>query len=67
MASYTKLIETVDDLTADLKEAKTKLNAFLIETEIYKKFLEFALDENVPDKTAKSQALKVALDFYRAK
>ena len=65
--SPTKLIENVDSLSTKLKDARSQLNAFLTETELYKKFLGFALDENIPDRTAKSQALKVALDFYRAK
>jgi hypothetical protein len=60
-----KLIEKVDKLKADLKDATAELNGTLIETDLYKKFLAFALDENIPEKTAKMQALKVTLDFYK--
>ena len=42
-----KLIEKVDKLKADLKDATAELNGTLIETDLYKKFLAFALDENI--------------------
>jgi hypothetical protein len=62
-----KLITKVEDLKTELKEATGQLNASLMESPLYKKFLEFALDESIPDKKAKSYALKVTLDFYKSK
>jgi hypothetical protein len=67
MAFNKKLITNVDDLRADLKGATDELNAALLETPLYKKMLAFVLDEGIPDKKAKSYALKVTLDFYKSK
>ena len=61
-----KLIEKVDDLREQLKVASNKLNEGLQNTEMYKKVLEFALDEGIPDKRARSHALKMTLDFYKS-
>ena len=61
-----KLIEKVDDLREQLKVASNKLNEGLQNTEMYKKVLEFALDEGIVDKKAKSYALKMTLDFYKS-
>lgn len=60
-----KLIEKVDKLKADLKDANAELTNSLLESDLYKKFLAFALDEGISEKSAKSQSLKVALDFYK--
>ncbi len=62
-----KLIKRVDNLKAELKDATAELNAALSETELYKKFVDFALQEDIAEKPAKAQALKVTLDFYKAK
>ena len=62
-----KLIKRVDNLKAELKDATGELNAALSETELYKKFVDFALGEDIAEKPAKAQALKVTLDFYKAK
>ncbi len=61
-----KLIEKVDDLREQLKVASNKLNEGLQNTEMYKKVLEFALDEGIPDKRARAHALKMTLDFYKS-
>ena len=65
MAFDKKLIKRVDDLGEDLKEAKNELNKAIVETELYKKFLKFVLEENIAEKPAKAQALKLTLEFYK--
>jgi hypothetical protein len=60
-----KLIKRVEDLSDDLKDAKAVLNKSLQETELYKKFLKFVLEENIAEKPAKAQALKLTLEFYK--
>ena len=59
------LIKTVEDLSEDLKDAKAALNKSLVETDLYKKFLKFVLEENIAEKPAKAQALKLTLEFYK--
>jgi hypothetical protein len=61
-----KLIKRVEDLNDDLKEAKSNLNKALMETDLYKKFLAFVLEENIAEKPAKAQALKLTFEFFRA-
>jgi hypothetical protein len=65
MAFDKKLIKRVDDLGEDLKEAKNELNKAIVETDLYKKFLKFVLEENIAEKPAKAQALKLTLEFYK--
>ena len=65
MAFDKKLIKNVDDLSENLKDAKASLNKALVETELYKKFLKFVLEENIAEKPAKAQALKLTLEFYK--
>jgi hypothetical protein len=65
MAFDKKLIKRVDDLAEDLKEAKNELNKGIVETDLYKKFLKFVLEENIAEKPAKAQALKLTLEFYK--
>lgn len=65
MAFDKKLIKRVEDLSDDLKDAKADLNKALIETDLYKKFLRFVLEENIAEKPAKAQALKLTLEFYK--
>jgi hypothetical protein len=59
------LIKTVEDLSEELKDAKATLNKSLVETDLYKKFLKFVLEENIAEKPAKAQALKLTLEFYK--
>ena len=66
MAFDKKLIKHVEDLNEELKEAKAKLNKALVETDLYKKFLAFVLEENIAEKPAKAQALKLTYEFFRA-
>jgi len=66
MAFDKKLIKHVEDLNDELKEAKSNLNKALIETDLYKKFLAFVLEENIAEKPAKAQALKLTYEFFRA-
>ena len=61
-----KLIKRVEDLNDELKEAKSNLNKALMETDLYKKFLAFVLEENIAEKPAKAQALKLTYEFFRA-
>lgn len=42
-----------------------QLNEQLRATDFYKRVLEFALDEKIPDKKAQSYALKMTMDFYK--
>lgn len=60
-----KLIKRVEDLGDDLKQAKSDLNKAIVETDLYKKFLKFVLEENIAEKPAKAQALKLTLEFYK--
>ncbi len=66
MAFDKKLIKHVEDLNDELKEAKSSLNKALVETDLYKKFLAFVLEENIAEKPAKAQALKLTYEFFRA-
>jgi hypothetical protein len=66
MAFDKKLIKHVEDLNDELKEAKANLNKALMETDLYKKFLAFVLEENIAEKPAKAQALKLTYEFFRA-
>jgi hypothetical protein len=66
MAFDKKLIKHVEDLNEELKEAKANLNKALIETDLYKKFLAFVIEENIAEKPAKAQALKLTYEFFRA-
>ena len=66
MAFDKKLIKHVEDLNDELKEAKASLNKALMETDLYKKFLAFVLEENIAEKPAKAQALKLTYEFFRA-
>jgi predicted transport protein len=66
MAFDKKLIKHVEDLNDELKEAKSNLNKALVETDLYKKFLAFVLEENIAEKPAKAQALKLTYEFFRA-
>jgi len=61
-----KLIKHVEDLNDELKEAKSSLNKALVETDLYKKFLAFVIEENIAEKPAKAQALKLTYEFFRA-
>ena len=61
-----KLIKRVEDLGDELKDAKSELNKALTETELYKKFLKFVLEENIAEKPAKAQALKLTYEFFKA-
>jgi len=61
-----KLIKRVDDLSDELKDAKSELNKALTETDLYKKFLKFVLEENISEKPAKAQALKLTYEFFKA-
>jgi hypothetical protein len=61
-----KLIKRVDDLSEELKDAKSDLNKSLIETDLYKKFLKFVLEENIAEKPAKAQALKLTYEFFKS-
>ena len=61
-----KLIKHVEDLNDELKEAKASLNKALVETDLYKKFLAFVIEENIAEKPAKAQALKLTYEFFRA-
>ena len=61
-----KLIKRVEDLNDELKEAKSNLNKALMETDLYKKFLACVLEENIAEKPAKAQALKLTYEFFRA-
>ena len=66
MAFDKKLIKHVEDLNDELKEAKASLNKALVETDLYKKFLTFVIEENIAEKPAKAQALKLTYEFFRA-
>ena len=66
MAFDKKLIKHVEDLNEELKEAKANLNKALVETDLYKKFLAFVIEENIAEKPAKAQALKLTYEFFRA-
>ena len=66
MAFDKKLIKHVEDLNDELKEAKASLNKALVETDLYKKFLAFVIEENIAEKPAKAQALKLTYEFFRA-
>jgi len=61
-----KLIKKVEDLSEELKEARNKLNKELAETDLYKKFLAFVLEENIAEKPAKAQALKLTFEFFKS-
>jgi len=61
-----KLIKRVDDLSDELKDAKAELNKSLVETDLYKKFLKFVLEENIAEKPAKAQALKLTYEFFKS-
>ena len=61
----TELIQRVDDLLIDLKAAKADLNGALMETNVYKKFFEFAEEQNIPAKACKTQALKMSLEYFK--
>ena len=61
-----KLIKRVEDLNDELKEAKSNLNKAPMETDLYKKFLALVLEENISEKPAKTQALKLTYEFFRA-
>jgi|CryBogDrversion2_8_1035294.scaffolds.fasta_scaffold05045_2 hypothetical protein len=61
-----KLIKRVDDLTDELKDAKSELNKSLVETAFYKKVLTFLIEENIVEKKAKAQALKLAQEFFKS-
>jgi len=61
-----KLIKTVDDLNDELKDAKNTLNKALMETDLYNKFLKFVLEENIAEKPAKAQALKLTYEFFKS-
>jgi len=65
MAFDKKLITKVDDLSEELKDAKSTLNKALVETDLYKKFLKFVLEEGIPEKKANAQALKLAYEFFK--
>lgn len=60
------LIKTVDELKEQLKEANLTMNQSLMDTELYKKFLAFVLDEKIAEKPAKAQALKLTYEFFKA-
>jgi hypothetical protein len=66
MAPINNLIKKVDDLKEQLKEANLTMNKSLVDTELYKKFLTFVLDENIAEKPAKAQALKLTYEFFKA-
>lgn len=59
------LIQTVEDLAIDLKAARADLNGALMKTEVYKKFFEFAEEQNIPSKACKTQALKMSLEYFK--
>lgn len=61
-----KLIKRVDDLTDELKDAKSELNTALSGTDLYKKFLTFLIDENINEKKAKTQALRLTHEFFKS-
>jgi len=62
----TELIQRVDDLRVDLKAAVADLNGALSKTSIYEKFFEFAKEQGIPTKACKTQALKMALEHFKA-
>ena len=66
MAPINNLIKKVDELKDQLKEANLTMNKSLMDTELYKKFLTFVLDENIAEKPAKAQALKLTYEFFKA-
>lgn len=59
------LIQQVDDLVIELKAARADLNGALMETNVYKKFYEFAEEQAIPTKACKTQALKMSLEFFK--
>jgi hypothetical protein len=61
-----ELIKHVDELTDELKDARTALKNALTETDLYKKFLTYLMEENIAEKPAKAQALKLAHEFFKS-
>jgi|688.fasta_scaffold190878_2 hypothetical protein len=69
MASIQKLIDRVNALKADLKDANTELKEELEGTVIFREVLASTLDQanalcKVPEKVARAHALKVAQASY---
>ena len=60
-----ELIKRVEELRAELKEATTKLNTALTSTQLYEKLYAFSSEQKIPDKAAKSQALKSTLEYFK--
>jgi len=70
MPSIEQIIDNVDEIALNLKDARKELTAALEETDIYKKILTATLKQTsngctVPDKVAKAHALKVTLSNYK--
>jgi|CryBogDrversion2_8_1035294.scaffolds.fasta_scaffold00092_10 hypothetical protein len=68
-ANIQKLIDRVNSIKADLKEANAELKESLEDTPLYKAILGATLEQStdtakVPEKAAAAQALKVTLAVY---
>lgn len=67
-----KILDRVNTLKTDLKEANTELKEVLEDTPLYKAILNATLEQStdqvkVPEKAAAAQALKVTLAVYTKK
>jgi hypothetical protein len=67
-----KLIDKVNALKADLKDANAELKAELEDTNLYKAILNATMEQStdavkVPEKAAAAQAFKVTLAVYTKK
>ena len=60
-----ELIKRVDELRAELKEATSQLNKALTSTQLYEKLFAFSSEQRIPEKAAKSQALKSTLEYFK--
>jgi polyribonucleotide nucleotidyltransferase len=71
-SSIEKLIEHVNELSAHLKDAKNDLKNAIEKTELYEQILKATLKQtstgcDIPDKTAKAHAFKVAITNFSKK
>jgi hypothetical protein len=67
-----KLVDRVNELKADLKDANAELKLELEDTNLYKAILAATMEQStdvakVPEKAAAAQALKVTLAVYTKK
>ena len=60
-----ELIKRVDELRTELKEATAQLNKALTSTKLYERLVAFSAEQKIPEKAAKSQALKSALEYFK--